>query len=392
MFLDFMTLLRKRGLKVSLTEWMGVTQALEAGLCGESLARFHPICRALVVKDEAKFDEFDQAFLEYFHDVKPQADLVQRVLAWLDNPVMPRELTDEERARLKELDTDELGRRFRELLETQKERHDGGKKYIGTGGTSPYGYGGQNPAGIRVGGGGGQRSAVRVAMRRSFRNLRDDHVLDVRQIGLALRALKRLSRDGNAEELDLDGTVESAGRNAGEIDLIFRRPRKNAVKLLLMMDVGGSMDDHVRVCELLFSAARGARHFKAFRSLYFHNCPYDQLYDDMALRKGPKTADVLRDLDPSWCVMVVGDAAMAPSELLESGGSIDWYRPNHEPGMVWLQRLRQRYPRSVWLNPNPPEGWWSATARRIKALYPMYPLTVAGLKDAVGKLRGAPVA
>jgi uncharacterized protein with von Willebrand factor type A (vWA) domain len=314
---------------------------------------------------------------------------VERVLEWLQNPVMPRELSAEERARMKELDLDELARRFREMLDQQKERHDGGKKYIGTGGTSPFGNGGQNPAGIRVGGGGGQRTAVKVAMRRNFRNLRDDHVLDVRQIGVALRMLRRLSREGAHEELDLDGTIAQAGKNAGEIDLVFRRPRKNAVKLVLMMDVGGSMDDHVRVCELLFSAARAAKHFKEFRPYYFHNCPYEQLYADMYLRKGPKTADLLRDLDPSWCLMIVGDAAMAPTELLQAGGSIDWYRPNSEAGIVWLQRLARRFPRAVWMNPNPPDGWWSATARRIKQLFPMYPLTVGGLRDAVTKLRGA---
>lgn len=389
MFLDFLAVLRKRGLKVSLTEWMAVMQALEAGLCGDSLSRFHPICRALCIKDEAKFDEFDAAFLEYFRGITAAPDLVQRVLAWLDNPVMPRELTEEERGALKMLDAEELRRRFQELLETQEQRHDGGRKFIGTGGTSPFGYGGQNPAGIRLGGPGGNRTAVRVAMRRGFRNLRDDHVLDVRQIGLALRMLRRLSRDGSAEELDLEGTIEKAGRNAGDIDLVWRRPRKNSVKLVLLMDVGGSMDDHVRVCELLFSAARAARHFKEFRPYYFHNCPYEQLYSDMAMRQGPRTADLLHELDASWTAIIVGDAAMAPSELMSSGGSIDWYRPNAEPGIAWLERMRRRWPRSVWLNPLPPDGWWSATARKIKTIFPMYSLTVGGLRDAVGKLRGA---
>lgn len=392
MFLDFLAVLRRRGLKVSLTEWMGVVQALESGLCGESLARFHPICRAICVKDEAKFDEFDAAFLEYFRGVTPKPDLIERVLAWLDNPVMPRELTEEEKARIKTLNDEELRRRFQELLETQGQRHDGGKKYIGTGGTSPFGYGGQNPAGIRVGGPGGNRSAVRVAMKRGFRNLRDDHILDVRQIGLALRMLKRLSRDGSAEELDLDETIAKAGRNAGDIDLVWRKPRRNNVKVVLLMDVGGSMDDHVRVCELMFSAAKAARHFKEFRSYYFHNCPYEQLYEDMAMRKGPHTADVLRELDASWCAMIVGDAAMAPSELMSPGGSIDWYRPNAEPGYVWLERMKHRWPRSVWLNPLPPEGWWSATARKIRTVFPMYTLSLGGLRDAVSRLRSAAVA
>lgn len=392
MFLDFLAMLRQRGLKVSLTEWMGVMQALESGLCGESLARFHPICRALCVKDEAKFDVFDAAFLEYFRGVSPAPDLIQRVLAWLENPIEPRELTEDERARMKELDADELRRRFQELLETQKERHDGGKKYIGTGGSSPFGYGGQNPAGVRVGGPGGNRTAVRIAMKRSFRNLRDDHILDVRQIGLALRMLKRLSRDGSAEELDLDGTIEHAGKNAGDIELQWRRPRKNSVKLVLLMDVGGSMDDHVRVCELLFSAARAAKHFKEFKSYYFHNCPYEQLYEDMSMRRGPLTADVLRDLDSSWTAIIVGDAAMAPSELMSPGGSIDWYRPNAEPGIEWLQKMKRRWPRAVWLNPLPPDGWWSSTARRIRTVFPMFPLSVGGLRDAVAKLRASAMA
>lgn len=389
MFLDFFTLLRQRGLKVSLTEWMAVVDALEQGLCGESLARFHPICRALCVKDEAHFDRFDAAFLEYFRDVSTAPDLVERVLAWLEKPVIPLELSPEERARMRSLDGEELMRRFRELLETQQERHDGGSRYIGTGGTSPFGSGGTNPAGLRVGGAGGLRTAARVAMRRAFRNLRDDHVLDVRQIGVALRALKRLNRDGLCDELDLDGTVEQAGRNAGDIELVWRKPRKNAVKLMLLMDVGGSMDDHVRVCELLFTAARAARHFNEFRSYYFHNCVYEQLYLDIAMRRGPTTAQVLKELDPTWCLMVVGDAAMAPSELLEPGGCIEWSHPNSEAGVVWLARLHQRFPRSVWLNPLPPQGWWTATARRIKQVFPMYPLTLGGLRDAVARLRAA---
>jgi len=387
MFLDFLTHLRSRGLKVSLTEWMGVMQALDQGLCGESLDRFHTISRALCVKNETHLDAFDQAFASYFQGVIASPDLLARVLEWLEKPVLPRDLSPEERSRLKALDLHELRRRFQELLDTQKERHDGGNKYIGTGGTSPFGHGGYNPAGIRAGGAGGNRSALKIATRRVFRNLRDDRVLDVRQISLALSALRRLTRDGAPDELDLESTVKRAGENAGDVELVFRRARKNSVKVALLMDVGGSMDDHVHVCELVFSAARTVHHFKQLKHFYFHNCPYEQLFEDISLRRGPATVEVLRDLDPSWYVLIVGDAAMAPTELLVPGGSIDWYHPNDEPGIVWLQRIARRFPRVAWLNPLPPAGWMTTTVRHIGQIFPMFPLTLGGLRDAVNHLR-----
>jgi uncharacterized protein with von Willebrand factor type A (vWA) domain len=392
MFDEFLFLLRRRGLAVSPTEWIAVLSALEQGLAGESLTSFYHVCRALVVKDESKFDLFDQAFAEYFRGVEGRPGALEHVLAWLAaDPVFPRPLTPEERARMSALDLEALRRRFEERAARQRERHDGGSRHIGTGGTSPFGHSGAHPAGMRVGGPGGARSAVQVAMRRAFANLRHDRTLDVRHVSVTLRQLRRLAREGSPDELDVEATVDRAGRNAGDIELVFRRPRKNTVKLLLLMDVGGSMTPHTRTCEVLFSAAHAARHFKAFRPYYFHNCPYERLYSDIELRRGPATRALLAELDATWSCIVVGDAAMAPTELTAAGGSIDAYHMNEEPGLTWLARIRERFPRSVWLNPDPPppDGWWHATTRWIRQVFPMYHLSASGLSAAVTRLRAA---
>lgn len=370
-----------------------LTEALGHGLANESLTGFYHLCRAVCVKHEAQFDLYDQCFAEYFRGAAANIAIREVVLEWLENPVAMRELTDEERARLAALTLSALRRSFEDRLREQTERHDGGKRWVGTGGTSPFGQGGTNPAGIRVGdaAGGGGRSAVQVAADRQFENLRSDRVLDTRQIGVALRRLRRLARDGAPEELDLDATVDATARNAGEIEVVFHPSRKNTVKLLLLMDVGGSMTPHAQLCERLFSAAHAATHFKAFRSYYFHNCPYDRLYTDIARREGAPTGTVLRDLDHTWYCVVVGDAAMAPYELTLEDGVLDYFSRNTTTGLTWLKRIAERFPRSVWLNPEPQRYWGLPSTAIIRQVFDMFPLTIDGLDLSIERLRRARV-
>lgn len=387
MFIDFFFYLRQRGLKVTITEWMSLLEALTKGLAGESLVGFYHLCRSVCVKSEAYFDLYDQAFAEYFHDLDAPQTLLDEVLEWLEDPVFPRELTPEELAQLKTLDLEALRKLFEERLAEQEERHDRGDRWIGTGGASPFGHGGTHPSGMRVGGSGGGRSAIQIAASRRFRNLRSDIVLDTRQISVALRRLRKLARDGVPEELDLDETVDATARNYGDIDLIFRPERKNTVKLLLLMDVGGSMTPYTRLCERLFSAAHAASHFKAFKAYYFHNCPYSTLYEDMERRKGEPTGDILNNHDHTWTCIMVGDAAMAPYELTMVGGAINYFHNNPETGLTWLQKISERYPRCCWLNPEPEQYWGLTSTTLIREIFEMYPLTLSGLDDAVHFLR-----
>ena len=363
-------------------------KALSMGLAQVSLPRFYALSRSLLVKNEAHFDLFDRVFAEYFEGVEFVDILPDALLDWLANAIEPRRLSPDELAALEKLDLDELRKRFEEMLQKQKERHDGGSRFIGTGGTSPYGHGGQHPSGVRVGGQGGGRSAMQIAGKRRFRNLRKDRVLDTRQIGLALRRLRRLQRDGHEEELDLDETIDATARNAGDIELVFRPPRENNVKLLLLMDVGGSMDPFVELCEQLFSATHAATHFKQFKYYFFHNCPYGRLYKDMIRMMGRPTGEVLLEIDNSWRVIFVGDAYMHPYELYETGGAIDYSQHNTQTGYNWLQRFRERVPRSVWLNPEPKRIWNSPTISAVRSVFPMFELTLEGLGDAVDVLRG----
>ena len=388
MFTDFLFHLRARGLKVSLTEWLPLLRALAGGHARADLTVFYHLARALLVKTETLYDLYDRAFAEYFAGVDAQFDLTGELLDWLADPVLPRELSDEERAALEALDFDELRRRFEERLEEQTERHDGGDRWIGTGGTSPFGHGGTNPAGIRVGGAGGGRSAVQVASDRRFRNLRADRVLDTRQIGVALKRLRRLGKDEGPEELDLDATIDQCARNGGEIDLIFGPPRRNRVKLLLLIDVGGSMDPHADLCERLFSAAHAANHFRHFEWRFFHNCVYERLYTDIYRRRGDATDDVLKQIDRTWSVIFAGDAWMSPYELIHAGGAIDFFHHNATSGLAWLQRFRDRCPSSVWLNPEPRRIWNAPSVRIIREVFPMFELTLDGLSSAIDVIAG----
>ena len=388
MFTQFLYHLRSYGLRVSPTEWLALMRALVGGHSRASLSVFYHLARAVLIKDEALYDRYDRAFASHFRGIEDTFLLDEEILKWLENPVLPRELTPEEEALLQAMDLDTLREEFEKRLAEQDGRHDGGDRWIGTGGTSPFGHGGRNPAGMRVGGAGGTRSAVQIAGERRFRNLRHDRVLDTRQIGSALRRLRRLAKDAGPEELKLDETIDKSARE-GYIDLVFGPSRQNKIKLLLLTDVGGSMDPHADVTERLFAAAHAATHFKAFKSYYFHNCVYGRVYTDMVRYLGPPTEEVLKQVDETWSVILVGDAWMAPHELVYSGGSIYYDRWNAETGLSWLQRIREKVPKSVWLNPEPQRIWDAPTVQMIRKVFPMFPLTLDGLGDAVDVLRGA---
>ncbi|MEM8932691.1 MAG: VWA domain-containing protein [Acidobacteriota bacterium] len=388
MFADFLFLLRARGLKVSLTEWLTLVRAMSEGHSRADLSHFYHLARALLVKSETRYDLYDQAFAEHFRGLEAHFDLTDELLEWLRDPKLPRALSDEEKAAIKALDLDELREQFEQRLREQTERHDGGSRWIGTGGTSPFGHGGTNPAGVRIGGPGGGRSAVQVATDRRFRNLRSDRVLDTRQIGMALRRLRRLARQGREEELDLDATIDVSAKNGGEIELVFGPERKNRVKLLLLMDVGGSMDPHTQLCEQVFSAAHQASHFQAFESRFFHNCPYEWLFSDIWHREGEPTADVLQRIDDTWSVIFVGDAWMSPFELTHQGGAIDLFHDNVVTGLDWLKRIRDTCPKSIWLNPEPQRIWNAPSIQLVRRVFPMFPLTLDGLREAVDTLGG----
>ena len=388
MFVDFFYHLRGYGLKVTITEWLALMRALAIGYSRADLHVFYNLARCLMVKREADFDNYDRAFASFFMGVENHFDISDELLEWLSNPKLPRELTDEERAKLEALDLDALRERFKDLLDEQKERHDGGNRWIGTGGTSPFGHGGEHPTGVRIGGSGGGRSAVQVATDRRFRNLRSDRILDTRQIGLALRRLRKLDKDEGPEELDIDETIDSSARNAGEIDLVFRPPKRNRIKLLLLIDVGGSMDPHTLLCERLFSAAHKANHFKKFEFKFFHNCVYENLYTDISRWKGEPTSRILKRLDHTWSVCLVGDAWMSPYELTHTGGAIDYYHSNQVTGLDWLRKFRDRCPNSIWLNPEPRRIWNAPTIHLIRQVFPMFELTIDGLTNGIDVLRG----
>ncbi|MBI5499895.1 MAG: VWA domain-containing protein [Deltaproteobacteria bacterium] len=389
MFLDLFFALRKRGVPVSLQEWLALMQALSLGLERQTLTGFYHLCRSLLVKTEAHFDAFDEAFLEVFRGLELPIDLPEKLREWLADPLRwDRTLSPELLAQLKTLGLEELLKMFEERLREQQEAHHGGSHWIGTGGTSPFGHGGRHPSGLRVGGPGGARSAIRVAEERRFRTYRHDRVLDTRQLKVALRGLRQLRREGCKDELDLDGTIRQTTKNAGELELIFRAPRINDVKLLLMMDVGGSMEPYAQLVEHLFSAAHASRHLKDFRFYFFHNCVYGKIYQDNWLQEGVRTGDVMRLLDDRYKLLLVGDASMAPSELMDPWGALYRYENDPEAGRDWLLRLARRWPRAAWLNPEPPQAWRYGTASVIGRIFPMYPLTLDGLDAAIRALVG----
>jgi uncharacterized protein len=387
MLIDFLFELRRRKIPVSTHEWMALMEAMSLGLHESSLDGFYHLCRTLCVKDIAFYDAYDEAFLAYFKDIQVDSiQLTEQLRSWLSDPKSLEGLTDEQRKALQELDFDKLREQFEQRLKEQKERHDGGNRWIGTGGTSPFGSGGQHPTGMRVGGGGG-RSAMAVADQRLFKEYRRDVVLDVRQIDVALRGLRRLGREGAVEELDLDDTIDKTGKNAGELEIVFRPPRRNRVKVVLLMDVGGSMDPHAELASRLFTAASRAGRFAKFRSYYFHNCVYNSVYEDAQFRKAVPVADLLSNSDRDEKLVMLGDALMHPAELLDSGmmysGSSYLYSQTRAPGIEWLRRLSHHFRSSAWLNPEPERFWSGTTIEVIASVIPMFAMTLDGLAQAV---------
>jgi len=392
MFLDLFYGLRAEGVPVGVQEWLTLMDAVKAGLHGSSLLRFYHLARACLVKNENLFDAFDRVFVRIFKGVEGEFDVTDDVLEWLSDPKNFPELTPEEIAALERLTNDELMQRFLDTLAKQTERHDGGDRWVGTGGRSPYGHGGVHPTGIRVGGPGKNRSAMKVAEERRFRDYRTDVMLDVRQLRTALKRLRRLTRSGLATELDLDGTIDETCRNAGEIEMVFRPPRRNNLRVLLLMDVGGTMDPYYDGVSRLLTALHEERGLRELRTLYFHNCIYDRVYTRarMFRQDAVSTAQLLRDLDERWKVVVVGDAAMHPAELLEPRGAIDPRRVTDTPGIAWLNRLALHFERIAWINPEEPEMWdYTYTTRVIQRLFPMFRLSIDGLAEAVDALVGS---
>lgn len=382
MLIDFLYELRAKGVPVSTHEWLALMEGLAKGLHDSSLDGFYRLCRTVCVKDIAHYDAYDDAFLAYFKDVhKASLQVTQEMLEWLSDPQRMAQLSDEQKRALQSLDLEKLRELFEQRLREQKERHDRGNRWIGTGGTSPFGTGGKNPTGMRVGGGGG-RSAMQVADERRFREYRKDVVLDVRQIDVALRGLRRLGRDGALDELDLDETVDQTCRNAGEIEVVFRPPRRNRVKVVLLMDVGGSMDPHSELMSRLFTAASRAGRFAKFRSYYFHNCIYQAVYEDAQFRKPVTVADLLAGSDRDEKLVIVGDALMHPAELLDAGAM--YYAPAaRASGLEWLRRLSAHFRRAVWLNPEPDRYWVGTTIEVIASVFGMWHLSLDGLGQAV---------
>jgi len=387
MLLDFLYQLRACKVPVGLQEWMALMEALAAGLHESSLTGFYHLARAVLVHSEAHFDAYDQAFGACFQGIEVDSlRLTDELEQWLRDPAMLQYLSPEQRAALQALDLQELRRLLEQRLREQQERHQGGSRWIGTGGTSPFGQGGYHPTGVRIGGSGGGRSAAQVAAQRRYRAYRHDLILDVRQIKVALRKLRELRRDGGVDELDLEATIDETCRNAGELELVFRPPRRNNVKVLLLMDVGGSMDPHARTVSQLFSAAKQTKHFRAFEAFYFHNCVYERVYKDAWFREAIPVAELIATYAPSHKLVLVGDAMMHPLELLDPGGAIDYWYHNVTPGIAWLRKLADHYERRVWLNPEPARYWRHITVNAIRGLFPMYELTLEGLQDAVSAL------
>ena len=396
MFTAFFYLLKDKGLPVSLNEWMTLMEGLDKGLEHASLTGFYYLTRAVLVKTEADYDRFDQAFLQYFKGVEHIEELPKELLEWLSKP-MPQAGYDKDEVdrRAAELEMEDLRRMLEERLAEQHERHDGGNRWIGTGGTSPFGHSGYNPKGIRIGGPAKNRSAIQIAGERKFQDFREDHTLDLRQFQVALRRLRQFSAldDGPKDVLDVDETIRETSDNAGQLSLVFTRERKNMVKLLLLFDSGGSMWPYSTLCTTLFQAVSKANHFKDLKVYYFHNCFYDKLYTTPACWEpnSIETEWVLKNLSSDYKVIIVGDASMAPSELLSRGGNIYyWYGSDNEPGITWIRRFTARFKKIAWLNPLSPWSWehgyGSETIDYIRREVPMYQLTVEGLEQATKAL------
>lgn len=390
MLIGFLYALRAAKVPVSARELLALLDAFEAGVVGpkapnaSSMDDFYHLTRTIMVKDERHFDGFDRAFAAHFKDAQVPLNAAGEVPAdWL-HKTLERLLSDEDRAALKAMDWDELMQTLNERLKTQRERHAGGSKWIGTGGTSPFGHGGENPRGIRIGGQSTKGQGVKVWEKRLYRDYDDSQVLGTRQMAMALRRLRSFAREGAQDELDLAHTIQKTAANAGYLDIAMRAERHNRVKVLLLMDVGGSMDSHIAHVETLFSAVKSE--FKHLSFYYFHNCVYDFVWQHNHRRGAQRipTWDVIRKYNKSYKLIFVGDATMSPYEIVQPGGSVEYH--NAEAGAVWMRRLTHAFPKSVWLNPEPQGVWGYRQSIDLMAQLMdqrMHPLTLQGLDSAM---------
>lgn len=378
MFTNFFYLLRRKKVPVSITEWMALIDALSRGFAFSSLDTFYYLARSILVKSEGYFDQYDSAFEEYFGGIETSERFRDEVLEWLKDPVNRIELTEDEVTRLGRSDFDYLTETHQQKMMELRERRDGE--------ASSFDSYDVDPERIRFGGTSIYKSALQVAKERKFRNYRSDVVLDVRSFQTALKRLRRLSRIGPEDELDLDATIDHTCKNAGDLEFKWRRARKNAVKLLLFMDVGGSMSPYAKLCGRLFSAAHAATHFKDFKYYYFHNCIYDSVFEDIERNEVTNTSHLLNTLDSDHKVIFLGDACMGDEELTMKYGAIYYYERNEVPGIVWFQRISDHFKRVVWLNPEDLSEWNHPTIKMIRRIFPMFELTLEGLDAAISML------
>jgi uncharacterized protein with von Willebrand factor type A (vWA) domain len=388
-FIGFLYELRRRKVPVGTQEAVALAEALEAGLHDSSLDGFYEVARALLVHNEAHLDAFDQAFLFHFKGVAAQGSaLVAELLGWLEEAAAKdaQDRTPEEEAALEALEPEALRVLFEKRMREREGRGDEAEGSAEAQARATNGRGPKGEAGEATEGTGGRRGAMRAADARLYRGYRDDRVLDTRSLGVALRKLRAFQREGAFEELDLEGTIDATARNAGELEVILRPPRKPSTRVLLLMDVGGSMTPHAHLVNRLFSAARKATHFRELRTYYFHNCVYGAVYRTEGLGEPVSVPELLAECGPHWKLVLVGDALMAPYELLMRAGSHGRYSQDGVEGVVWMMQLSQHFERSAWLNPEPPQSWWSPTIRTLRSVFSMFPLTVEGLGDAVGHL------
>jgi uncharacterized protein len=389
MLINFFFHLKTAKVPVSIKEFLMLLEGMQKKVIGNSVDEFYVLARATLVKDERNFDKFDRAFGSYFKGIENIKGIdIDVPLDWLKRQFQ-REFTAEEKAAIEAMGgIDKLMERLKELLEEQKGRHEGGSKWLGTNGTSPFGNGGYNPEGVRVGGpSAGNRTAIKVWEQRAYKDYDDQVELGTRNIKIALRRLRKFARDGAEEELDLDDTISATARNAGYLDIKMVPERHNTIKVLMLLDVGGTMDDHIKQTEELFSASK--TEFKHLEFYYFHNCVYDFVWKHNRRRQAERhmTWDIIRKYNSDYRLIFVGDATMSPYEILQAGGSVEYN--NEEPGAIWLRRLIERYPKYAWLNPEP-EGVWEyrQSVSVIKQLMSdkMYPITIQGLEKAMRDL------
>jgi hypothetical protein len=389
MFISLFNTLRSTGVPCSLRELLDLIAAMEKNLVFADMDKFYFLSRAILVKDEKHYDKFDRAFDIYFKGIESLDDILEMLIPeeWL-KAEFEKHLTEEELAKIKSLGgLEKLLEEFKKRLEEQDEKHDGGNKWVGTEGTSPFGNSGDNPEGIRVGGQGGKGKAVKVWEARDFKNLDDNVELGTRNMKVALRRLRKLIRDSAQEEFDLDGTINETARKAGMLDVMFRPEKRNAVKVLALFDVGGSMDPHIRVCEELFSACK--TEFKNLEYFYFHNFVYETVWKDNRRRQNERmlTEDIIHKYSADYKIIFVGDATMAPYEITNPGGSIEHW--NEDSGALWMKRLVDVYEKVIWLNPVPKEHWeYSSSVELTRSLIEdnMFPLTIRGLEESMAFL------